>query len=73
MKKLMFTLAAASLAGLVQADWNKTAGGTYDYNNPANWDLNGINGVFPATLTLEGAQTITFSADTSLPDGLTIA
>lgn len=73
MKKLMFTLAAASLAGLVQADWKKTAGGTYDYNDPANWDENGINGVFPATLTLEGAQTITFSADTSLPGGLTIA
>lgn len=73
MKKLMFTLAAASLAGLVQADWIQTGGGTYDYNAPANWSDGKPNGVFPATLTLEGAQTITFSADTSLPGGLTIA
>ena len=32
MKKLMFTLAAASLAGLVQADWIQTGAGPYDYN-----------------------------------------
>ena len=38
MKKLMFTLAAASLAGLVQADWIPTAGGTYNYNDSENWD-----------------------------------
>lgn len=73
MKKLMFTLAAASLAGLVQADWIKTAGGTYDYNDPANWSDGKPNGVFPASLAIEGDQTITFAADTELPSGLTIA
>ena len=73
MKKLMFTLAAASLAGLAHADWIKTAGGTYDYNDPANWSDGKPNGVFPASLAIEGDQTITFAADTELPSGLTIA
>ena len=73
MKKLMFMLAAASLAGLVQADWIKTAGGTYDYSDAANWSDGKPNGVFPASLAIEGAQTITFAADTELPSGLTIA
>ena len=72
MKKLMFTLAAASLAGLVQADWIQTAGGTYDYNDPKNWSDETPNGVFPATLEIAGDQTITFSQDTELA-GLTIA
>ena len=73
MKKLMFTLAAASLAGLVQADWIQTGAGPYDYNDPENWSDRKPNGVFPATLTLEGEQTIIFSADTEISTGLTIA
>ena len=73
MKKLMFTLAAASLAGLAQADWIQTGAGPYDYNDPENWSDRKPNGVFPATLTLEGEQTIIFSADTEISTGLTIA
>ena len=48
MKKLMFTLAAASLAGLVQADWIQTGAGPYDYNDPENWSDGKPNGVFLA-------------------------
>lgn len=73
MKKLMLTLATATIAGLVQADWIQTEGGTYDYNDAANWSDGTPNGVFPASLVIEGAQTITFAADTELPSGLTIA
>lgn len=53
--------------------WKQTAAGTYDYNDIANWVDGVVNGVFGSDLTLAGAQTITFSADTTIPDGLTIA
>lgn len=50
--------------------WNKTAGGTYDYNDTANWVDSTINGIWDASLTLTGAQTIQFSADTILTTSL---
>jgi len=56
-----------------KADWNQTAAGTYDYNDAANWSDGTPNGVFPDTLTLTGAQTITFASDTTLADGLLVA
>ncbi len=67
----------ASLALPALADpatgWKQTAAGTYDYNNQDNWVNGDINGVFGSDLTLAGAQTITFSQDTALADGLTFA
>ena len=53
--------------------WKQTAAGTYDYNDAANWVNGDINGVFGSDLTLAGAQTITFAADTTLPNGLMFA
>lgn len=50
--------------------WNKTAGGTYDYNDTANWVDGDINGLWDAALTLAGAQTIQFSANTILETAL---
>ncbi|MFA6285920.1 MAG: autotransporter-associated beta strand repeat-containing protein [Opitutaceae bacterium] len=50
--------------------WNKTAVGTYDYNDTANWVDGMINGIWDASLTLTGAQTIQFSADTILSTAL---
>lgn len=48
----------------VQAQWNKTTAGTYDYNAATNWNSGYSNGVFSTTLT--GSQTITFGQDTTL-------
>ena len=56
-----------------ETGWKQTGAGPYDYNNPANWVNGDINGVFSSNLTLTAAQTITFSQDTTLPDGLKIA
>lgn len=67
------SLAAASLFAVPETGWKQTAGGTYDYNAAANWVNGEINGIFDSNLTLEGAQTITFAADTALTNGLTIA
>lgn len=53
--------------------WKQTAAGTYDYNDAANWVGGEINGIFGSDLTLAGAQTITFAADTTLTNGLSIA
>lgn len=67
------SLAAVSLFAADPATgWKQMAGGTYDYNAAENWVNGEINGIFGNDLTLEGAQTITFAADTSLADGLTI-
>lgn len=72
MKKIaLFCSLVASATAL--ADWCQTGEGTYDYNDSANWSDGTPNGVFPETLTLTGAQTITFAADTALPNGLTVA
>ena len=68
------SLAAASLFAADPATgWKQTAVGTYDYNNTDNWVDGEINGIFGSDLTLAGAQTITFAADTALTNGLTIA
>lgn len=70
---LVATILLVALPGLADpaTGWLQTAAGTYDYNNPANWVGGVVNGVFGSDLTLAGAQTITFSEDTTLPDGLT--
>lgn len=47
-----------------QAQWNKTAAGSYDYNNSSNWISGNINGAFGGTFT--GAQVMTFDSDTTL-------
>ena len=67
------SLAAASLFADPATGWKQTAGGTYDYNDTANWVGGDINGVFSSDLELAAAQTITFAADTELTNGLTIA
>ena len=67
------SLAAASLFADPATGWKQTAGGTYDYNDTANWVGGNVNGIFGSDLTLAGAQTITFDADTSLAGGLNIA
>ena len=73
MKKLLVSVAAAGIATIAFGEWTRTAGGTYDYNDAANWADGIVDGVFPSTLTLGGAQTITFSSNTVLTTGLTIA
>ena len=79
MKRTLHLSAALALLAALPAladpatGWLQTAAGTYDYNDAANWVDGDINGVFGADLTLAGAQTITFSQDTTLPDGLTFA
>ena len=67
------SLAAASLFADPETGWKQTAGGTYDYNAAENWVNGDINGVFSSDLELTAAQTITFSQDTTLKNGLTIA
>ncbi len=59
--------------GLSQATtgFNQTAAGTYDYNTPANWVDENINGIWDLSLKMLGNQTVTFSADTVLTTGLT--
>ena len=47
--------------------WLQTAAGTYDFNDTANWVDGEINGVFGTDLGLAGNQTITISADVSVP------
>ena len=66
------SLAAASLFADPATGWKQTAEGTYNYNDTANWVNDEINGIFGSDLTLAGAQTIKFAADTSLTNGLTI-
>ena len=69
MKKSMIAIAAlASLSAM--ADWSQTAGGTYYYDDPANWSDNTPNGVFSSTLT--GDQTVVFTNDMSVA-GLTFS
>lgn len=52
-----------ALAGSAQADWAQTAAGTYDFFTGTNWSNGTPNGIFPSSLTLTGAQTITFNKD----------
>ena len=74
MKKSSVLLSALSmLAGTAAfGGWIQTAAGTYDYNDPANWEGGVLDGVFPSTLVLKGAQTIQFADDTALTNGLTL-
>ena len=67
------SLAAASLFAEITTGWIQTGAGPYDYNDTKNWANGVINGVFSSDLELTEAQTITFSQDTTLPDGLKIA
>ena len=70
---LLLTAVALSAMADPATGWKQTATGTYDYNDAANWVGGEINGVFGSDLTLAGAQTITFSQDTTLANGLDIA
>ncbi|MBQ1345679.1 MAG: hypothetical protein IIY62_04890, partial [Kiritimatiellae bacterium] len=67
------TLAAAPLFADPASGWKQTGAGPYVYDDPANWVDGNINGVFGSDLTLTAAQTITFTNDLSLADGLSIA
>lgn len=58
-------LSALLLLPNASAQWNKTAAGTYDFNDTANWTSGNMNGVFPGTFT--GNQVVTFDQDTNLP------
>ncbi len=58
------------LCPLAQAGFLPTAGGTYDYNNTANWSSSTINNQW--TSTLSGNQLITFGADTTLSSSMQI-
>jgi autotransporter-associated beta strand protein len=53
--------------------FNETAGGTYDYNDPSHWVSGNIDGIWDSSLTLAGSQTLTFGADGTLNNGLSIA
>lgn len=73
MKSYQLGVVALALAGSsALADWNQTAAGNYNYADTANWTDGTPNGVFPETLSIAGAQTITF-ADGATVSGLTIA
>jgi hypothetical protein len=69
MKRFMgFVVASLAVmgAGYAWADWQQTAAGTYNYDDPANWTDGTPNGVFPSTLTLTGDQTVVFTNDTAI-------
>ena len=51
--------------------FNQTAAGPWDYNDTANWATGNINGLWDSSLTLAGAQTVTFATDSNLTTGLT--
>ena len=67
------TLAAAPLFADPATGWKQTGAGSYDYNDTDNWVDGVVNGVFGSDLSLANNQTIRFSQDTTLPDGLSIA
>ena len=50
--------------------FNQTAAGPWDYNDTANWATGNINGLWDSSLTLAGAQTVTFATDSNLTTGL---
>ncbi len=62
--------APAFLAQAADTGWNQTVGGTYDFNDTANWVGGNINGVWDSTLTLTGTQVLTMAGDTVLSDPL---
>ena len=66
------SLAAASLFAVPKTGWLRTAGGKYVYDDPTNWVNGEVNGFFGSDLTLDGAQTITFTNDLTLAQGLSI-
>ncbi len=69
--KTKIILAFALLAALsASAAWKQTAAGTYVYDDPANWDDAGVDGVF--NVGLAGNQTIVFTNDYELTTGLFI-
>ena len=67
---LSLVLFGASALADPATGWLQTGAGPYDYNDTANWVNGEINGVFGSDLTLTANQTITFSQDTTLTDGL---
>ncbi len=54
----------AFLSCPARANWNRTAAGTYEYTDAANWASGTINGMFANAIT--GNQQITFGADWAL-------
>lgn len=76
---LALVLAAIAASASVQSSygqvtgWNKTAAGSYDYNDAANWVGGAINGQFDPSLTLTGAITATFGSNTPLGTGLNLS
>lgn len=66
MKKLLVSVAAAGIATIAFGEWTRTAGGTYDYNDPENWADGIVDGVFGQALTMTyTSQIITLSQDHS--------
>ncbi|HEV7297993.1 MAG TPA: autotransporter-associated beta strand repeat-containing protein [Tepidisphaeraceae bacterium] len=59
-------IAQPHVATAATIGWNQTGAGTYDYNDPANWVGGNINGLFDASLSITGAQAVTFGTDTTL-------
>ena len=66
------SLAAASLFADPETGWKQTGAGPYVYDDPKNWVGGVVNGVFGSDLTLTAAQTITFTNDLTLAQGLSI-
>ena len=77
MKRLTVAMVAAIVSSAALANpasgWKQTGAGPYVYDDPANWVDGVVNGVFGSDLTLTAAQTIIFTNDLSLADGLSIA
>lgn len=70
-KSKLLTMAMALFSLCAFADpatgWKQTAAGMYDYNDPANWVNDDINGVFGEDLVLTGNQTIRFENGLTIP------
>lgn len=68
---LALTLFSGVSAEAATIGWNQTAGGPFDYNDPANWVGGNINGIWDGSVSIPANQTVTFAADTVLTTGLT--
>jgi len=68
---LALMLGISSTTQAATTGFNQTGAGPWDYNTAGNWVGSTINGLWDTSLTLAGAQTVTFAANTTLLTGLT--
>lgn len=61
-------LLVSGITSPIYAQWLPTAGGSYSYNDPGNWNGGTVNSQFNTPTT--GPQTVTFAEDVLLPTGV---